>query len=197
VLQTAAVVGKEVPEAILRQVSAVTGDDLADALRALIAADFLYEAALYPEAEYTFKHPLTQEVAYHTQLSDRRVRLHASVARALQALYPDKLDERAALIAHHLEQAGEALDAARWDARAAQWAGARDRAAALRHWQRVRKLLAPMIDSQEAIALALASHQQILSLFWNLGVSDEEAAIVFSEERPWRVVPETSARSHS
>ncbi len=181
VLQTAAVIGKEVPEAILRQVSAVTGDELAAALRTLIAADFLYEAALYPEAEYTFKHPLTQEVAYHSQLGDRRARLHGSVARAMQAVYPDKLDERAALIAHHLEQAGEALDAARWHARAAQWAGTHDRDAALRHWQRVRKLLAPMTDSQEAIALALASHMQMLSLFWILGVSEEEAAIVFNE----------------
>ncbi len=161
VLQTAAVIGKEVPEAILRQVSAVTGDELATALRTLITADFLYETALYPEAEYTFKHPLTQEVAYQAQLGDRRARLHGSVARALQALYPDKLDERAALIAHHLEQAGEALDAARWHARAAQWAGTHDRDAALRHWQRVRKILAPMTDSQEAISLALASHTQM------------------------------------
>jgi tetratricopeptide (TPR) repeat protein len=181
VLQTAAVIGKEVPEAILRQVSAVTGDDLAAALRTLIAADFLYETALYPEAEYTFKHPLTQEVAYHTQLGDRRARLHGAVARTVQALYPDKLDERAALIAHHFEQAGEALDAARWHARAAQWAGTHDRDAALRHWQRVGKLLAPMTDSQEAIALTLASHTQMLNLFWVLGVSEEEAVSVFSE----------------
>ncbi len=181
VLQTASVIGKEVPQGILQQVSAVTGKDLTAALRTLIAADFLYETSLYPEPEYTFKHPLTQEVAYHSQLGDRRARLHGSAARALQALYPDKLDERAALIAHHLEQAGEALDASRWHARAAQWAGTHDRNAALRHWRRVRKLLAPMTDSQEAIALALASHTQMLSLFWVLGVSEEEAAIVFSE----------------
>jgi class 3 adenylate cyclase len=146
VLQTAAVIGKEVPEATLRQVSAVTGEDLAAVLRTLIAADFLYEAALYPEAEYTFKHPLTQEVAYRAQLGDRRARLHGSVARALQRLYPDKLDARAAEIAHHVEQAGEGLDAARWHTRAGQWAGTHDRAAALQHWQRVRWLLAPMTD---------------------------------------------------
>src|SRR5262249_22776880 len=131
--------------------------------------------------EYTFRHPLTQEVAYHSQLGDRRVRLHGAVARALQAAYPDKLDERAALMAHHVGHAGETLDAARWHTRAAHWAGAHDREASLRHWQRVRTLLAPMTDSQEAIALALASHRQILNLFWILGVSEEEAAIVFSE----------------
>src|SRR5262249_19006013 len=94
-----------------------------------IPADFLYEAALYPEAEYTFKHPLTQEVAYHSQLGDRRARLHGSVARALQALHAEKLDERAALIANHLEAAADALDAAQCHARAAQWAGAHDREA--------------------------------------------------------------------
>jgi adenylate cyclase len=181
VLQTAAVIGKQVPEAILRQVSSVTGDSLATALRTLVSADFLYEAALYPETEYTFKHPLTEEVAYHSQLGDRRTRLHGSVARTIQALYADKLDERAALIAAHLEKAGEVLDAARWHARAAQWAGAQDRDAALRHWQRVRKLLTPMTDSQEAVALVLTSHAQILNFFWNLGVSEEEAASVFSE----------------
>src|SRR5262249_6910661 len=59
--------------------------------------------------------------------------------------------------------------------------GAHDRDAALRHWQRGRNLLAPMTDSQEATALAIASHAQILNLFWILGVSAEEAAIVFSE----------------
>jgi class 3 adenylate cyclase/tetratricopeptide (TPR) repeat protein len=180
-LQTAAVIGLEVPESILRQVSRVTGNDLAVSLRELIAADFLYEAALYPEAEYTFKHPLTQEVAYHSQLGDRRARLHGSVARALQTLFADKLDERAALVAQHLEQAGEAVDAARWHARAAQWAGTHDRDAALRHWQRVRKLLGPTTDSHEAVALMLASYMQMFGLFWVLGVSEEEAGIVFSE----------------
>jgi adenylate cyclase len=180
VLQTAAVIGKEVPEAILGRVSAVAGDDLAAALRTLIAADFLYEAALYPDVEYTFKHPLTQEVTYHSQLGDRRARLHGSVARALQSLYADKLDERSALIAQHLEQAGEPLEAARWYARAAQWAGAHDQKAALRHWQRVRKLLAPISDSPEAATFALTAHTQILQLFWLFGASDEEAAIVFA-----------------
>jgi class 3 adenylate cyclase/tetratricopeptide (TPR) repeat protein len=181
VLQTAAVIGKQVPETILRQVSSVAGDDLATALRALISADFLYEAALYPETEYTFKHPLTEEVVYHSQLADRRVRLHGSVARALQSVSPEKLDERAALIAQHLEQASEALEAAQWHARAAQWVGVRDRRAALQHWHRVRKLLKATTDSQEASALSLIAHVQILNLYWLLGSSEEEAANVFTE----------------
>ena len=76
-----------------------------------------------PEAEYAFKHPLTQEVAYASQLGERRARVHAAVARAIEARDSDKLDERAALLAHHWEGAGEAHQAAHWHRRAAEWAG--------------------------------------------------------------------------
>src|SRR5262249_22047565 len=140
VLQTAAVIGKEVPEPALKRVSDAPETDIADALRKLVTAEFLYERALSPEPQYTFKHPLTQEVAYHSQLGARRAQLHGRVARAIQELYPNKLDERAALVAYHLEQAGETLDAARWHRRAARWAGIHDHAGALRHWRRARAL---------------------------------------------------------
>src|SRR5881296_2449078 len=99
VLGTAAVIGREVPEPILHRVAALPEAELAAAVAELVSREFLYETALYPEPEYAFKHPLTQEVAYHSQLSDRRARLHSTVARALQSVYPDKLEERAALIA--------------------------------------------------------------------------------------------------
>ena len=184
VLQTAAVIGKEVPEPILKRVSDAPEADVANALRTLVTAEFLYEQAGHPEAQYTFKHPLTQEVAYHSQLSAHRAGLHGRVARVVQELYPDKLDERAALLAHHLEQAGETLDAARWHHRAARWTGVHDRAGAMRHWQRARALLATMPESQEVIHLRLRCCAGILYLFFYLGTpSEDEAAIVFKEGR--------------
>src|SRR5262249_44121313 len=137
----------------------------------------------YPEAQYTFKHPLTQEVAYHSQLGANRSQIHGKVARIIQELYPNKLDERAALVAHHFEQAAERLDAARWHCRAAQWAGVQDRAGALRHWQRARTLLATTAESQEMVELRLGCCTGILSLFWYLGASEDEAAAVFAEGR--------------
>jgi adenylate cyclase len=182
VLQTAAVIGEAVAEPVLKRVSDASEVDVADALRTLVTAEFLYEQALSPEAQYTFKHPLTREVAYHSQLSAHRARLHGRVARVIQELYPDKLDERAALVAHHLEQAGEALDAARWHRRAARWA-AYDHAGALRHWQRARALLATMPDSQEVIRLRLGCCPHILARFWYTGASQDEAAVVFNEGR--------------
>src|SRR5262249_40157336 len=101
-LQTAAGIGKEFAEPVLKRVAELSEAELPDSPGKITAAEFIYQEALYPQAEYAFKHPLTQEVAYHAQLGDRRARLHSSVARALQALYPDKLDERAAVIADHL-----------------------------------------------------------------------------------------------
>jgi len=62
-------------------------------------------------------------VAYDSQLRARRARVHADVARALVASDKERLAERAGLVAHHFEAAGETLEAARWYARAAEWAG--------------------------------------------------------------------------
>jgi predicted ATPase len=88
VLQTAAVIGKTFSEALLNRVVASVAEigeaELGASLSALVAAEFLYEAALYPQLEYSFKHPLTQEVAQRSQLRERRMRMHAAVAQALE-----------------------------------------------------------------------------------------------------------------
>ena len=81
--------------------------ELEDALRELVAGGFVYEQEIYPESIYAFKHPLTQEVAYSSQLGDRRAADHAAVARALAEQSPERLDELAALLAQHWEAAGE------------------------------------------------------------------------------------------
>ena len=54
-----------------------------------------------------FRHPLTREVAYGTQLAEQRAATHAAAARALIELNPERQDELAALIAHHMEEGGE------------------------------------------------------------------------------------------
>jgi hypothetical protein len=59
-------------------------------------------------AKYAFKHPLTQEVAYRSQLTERRARVHAAAARAIEELGQGKLGEQAALLAYHWEHAGDA-----------------------------------------------------------------------------------------
>src|SRR5262249_60323264 len=79
-LQSAAVIGREFSEPVLARAAALDDGELEPALRALIAAEFLYEQELYPETIYAFKHPLTQEVAYNSQLGERRAAVHRPVA---------------------------------------------------------------------------------------------------------------------
>ncbi len=187
VLQTAAVIGKDFAEPILRRVVGETGRsplaeaDLRAALRNLKHAEFIYEQALYPVAEYAFKHPLTQEVALRSQLQERRRRTHAAVARALEEAQAEHLDETAALLAHHHEEAGEALSAARWHRRAAEWVGLSDIKAALYHWRRVRELARQVGDGAEAAALTAMACSQALAHGWRMGAAATQWAELFEE----------------
>jgi len=181
VLQTAAVIGKEFAEPVLARVAALPATELGAALRVLMQGEFVYQEALFPEAEYAFKHPLTQEVAYRSQLGGSRAHVHAAVARAIAALHPDKLDEQAALLAHHWEAAGEALEAAHWYRRAAGRAGLADLAAAIAHWRKVRALLAPLPEVRETMELRILAATRLLNFGWRRGVSEDEAAAIFSE----------------
>ncbi len=157
--------------------------DLAAALRTLAEAEFLYEQARYPVAEYTFKHPLTQQVAYDTLLRERRARVHAAVAVATAAIHAEKLDEKAALLAHHCEQAGEAWQAARWHQRAAEWAGVTNPAVGVRHWERVRSVLRPLPHTSETLRLGVTACVWSLNFAWRLATPTADATEVFEEGR--------------
>jgi len=176
VLQTAAVVGRELSHAVLQRIADIPEADLAVAIRSLVAAEFLYETSLHPEVEYSFKHALTQEVAYQSQLAERRARIHGAVARAIEDLYPDRLDERAGLLAHHWEGAREPLAAARWHERAADWVAARDRRELVQHWHRVRELLVTAPETQESLALRVRACRHLLDSI-SLGSSEDFSAL--------------------
>jgi class 3 adenylate cyclase/tetratricopeptide (TPR) repeat protein len=186
VLQTAAVIGKTFGEVLLSRVVAsvakIGETELGASLSALVAAEFLYEAALYPQLEYSFKHPLTQEVAQRSQLRERRMRVHAAVAQALEEA-GGNLDERAAELAQHYEEAGDTGAAARWHRRAALWAGLSDPREGLRHWRRVRELASGVENVSERTELTLQACHQLLALGWRMGGSEAEAAAVYEEGR--------------
>jgi class 3 adenylate cyclase len=180
-LQAAAVIGKEFLEPILIAACEEPAESVRDALRNLKDGEFVYEQSLYPVAEYAFKHPLTQEVALHSQLRERRRRTHARVAEALEKANADHLDEAASLLAHHWEEAGQAIEAARWHQRAAEWAGTNDVRASLRHWQRVRELAGGAGAEGEAAPLAAAAYAQLLAVSWRVGGTEEEGAQLLAE----------------
>ena len=100
-LQTAAVVGKDVPLELLRAIAELSDDALGLGLEQLQAAEFLYETGLYPDLQYSFKHALTHEVTYSRLLHERRRELHARIVEAIEALYRDRLGEHVERLAHH------------------------------------------------------------------------------------------------
>ena len=110
-LQTAAVVGPEVPVPLLQAMAELPEATLHRGLAHLQAAEFLYETRLFPEQVYTFKHALTHEVAYSSLLQARRRALHARIVEVLEALSPERLAEQVDRLAHHAVR-GEVWDKA-------------------------------------------------------------------------------------
>ena len=90
-LQQLAVIGREFPLSLVRQVITQPEEELYRLLASLQRKEFLYEQPAFPEVEYIFKHALTQEVAYGTVLQERRKALHERTAQAIEALYHDQL----------------------------------------------------------------------------------------------------------
>jgi len=163
VLQSAAVIGPEFDAGLLARVAGLPEAEVLAALRALAQAELALERSIYPDVVYGFKHPLTQEVALRSQLASRRAEHHAAVARAIEeTTAPEKLDERAALLAHHWQEAGEKLAAARWHARAGLWAQSRAHREAYAQWSSVRALCDALPDSPEALSLGLAARGRLI-----------------------------------
>jgi len=104
VLQLAAVIGEDVPLALLETVSELPADELHGALADLRTRELLFEARLFPDIAYAFRHGLTRRVAYDGLLHDSRRALHARVAEALEARHAAHLDEVIETLAHHFEQ---------------------------------------------------------------------------------------------
>ncbi|MGQ0526137.1 MAG: AAA family ATPase, partial [Betaproteobacteria bacterium] len=100
-LQAAAVVGTHVPYPVLEAIVELDEEALRRSLALLQTREFVYEAQLFPELEYAFKHALTHEVAYGSVLQDRRRTLHASVVAAIERIYADRLPEQVERLAHH------------------------------------------------------------------------------------------------
>src|SRR5262245_18055850 len=114
-LQTAAVIGTEVPLPLVQAIAEVSEATLHHSLTHLQAAEFLCETRLFPEHEYRFKHALTHEVAYSSLLQERRRALHAGIVQVIEALAEDRVAEQVERLAYH------ALRGEVWDKALAYW----------------------------------------------------------------------------
>ena len=92
-LQTLAVIGKEFPLGLVERSSRKSDDELSRMLADLQLAEFIYEQPAVGDIEYTFKHALTQEVAYNSVLIERRKLLHERAGQAIESLFAEQLDD--------------------------------------------------------------------------------------------------------
>jgi class 3 adenylate cyclase/tetratricopeptide (TPR) repeat protein len=110
-LQSAAVIGKDIPFSLLQAITELSDQEVSRGLTHLQAAEFLYETSLFPDLEYTFRHALTHEVAYGSLLHERQRALHSRIVEAIETPYPDRLTEQVERLAHHAVR-GEVWDKA-------------------------------------------------------------------------------------
>jgi class 3 adenylate cyclase/tetratricopeptide (TPR) repeat protein len=114
IMQVASVIGREFAFRVLQAISGMR-EELKIHLHNLQGLEFIYEKSLFPELEYIFKHVLIQEVAYNSLLLKRRKEIHEKIGKAIEELYPRRLEEFYEMLAYHcvrgedLEKAGRYL----------------------------------------------------------------------------------------
>jgi class 3 adenylate cyclase/tetratricopeptide (TPR) repeat protein len=155
-LQAAAVVGTHVPFNLLRAVVEIDEEALRRSLAQLQTAEFVYEAQLFPDLEYAFKHALTHEVAYGSVLQDRRRALHAAIVEVIERLYADRLPEQVERLAHHAARSGVSPKAVRYLREAgSKAAGGSANRAAVAYLEEALALLDKLPQTTEALTAAL------------------------------------------
>jgi predicted ATPase len=158
-LQTLAVIGKEFSLGLLKQVVNKPEDELQPLLFHLQAAEFIYEQPAFPEVEYTFKHALTQEVAYTSLLQERRKLLHERTARAIEALFHSRLEDHYGDLAYHYSRSGNTQKAVEYLHLAGQQAVRRSaNTEAISHLTAALELLQTLPDTPERAQQELTLH---------------------------------------
>ena len=148
----------------------------------LVAAQLIDQVRLTGQPEYVFHHPLIHAVAYEAQLKSDRSDLHRRVAAVIEAREPESGDENAALIAEHVEAAGDLPGAYGWHLRAATWATNRDIRAARLSWERAQTIADALpADHPQRAAMRIAPRTMLCGTDWR--VHAKVAANRFDELR--------------
>jgi hypothetical protein len=138
----------------------------------LVAAQLIDQVRFTRQLEYVFHHPLIRAVAYESQLKSDRAELHRRVAAAIESCDPAAAEENAALIAEHLEVAGDLHAAYGWHMRAATWATNRDIAAARVSWERAEKIADALpAEDPDRAAMRIAPRTMLCGIAWRVHVN--------------------------
>jgi class 3 adenylate cyclase/tetratricopeptide (TPR) repeat protein len=193
-LQSAAVIGKDVPYALLHAIADLPEPVIRRGLGHLEATELLYERRRAPDLEHTFKHALTHEVAYRSLLQDRRRALHAKVLHALERLYPHRVAEHVERLAHHAFRSEMWSEAITYLRRAGAKALARSASrealacfeqalAALGHLPETREALEVAIDLRFDLRASLFSLAEFARILEELGRAESLAKALGDQHR--------------
>jgi hypothetical protein len=175
-LSAAAVIGSRFDPGLLETLG------IDPVLEDLLGGEFIDQITFTRQPEYVFHHPLIRTVAYESQLKSDRAELHRRVAAAIESRDPAAADENAAMIAEHLEAAGDAHAAYGWHMRAATWATNRDVTAAQQSWERARKMADALpADDPDRVAMRIAPRTMLCGIAWR--VHEHAAGARFDELR--------------
>ncbi|AGB20823.1 adenylate/guanylate cyclase family protein [Mycobacterium sp. JS623] len=170
IVNAAAVIGTRFD---IDTLQALLPNRISSALADLVSAELIDQTEFIPRQRYCFRHPLVRTVAYESQLSTTRAHAHLKLASAIETRDPAAGDENAALIATHLEAAGELADAYRWRMRAAEWLRPRDMAAARAQWLGASRLADQLGDDDTAITMRIAPRTMLISTASYVGIDDD------------------------
>jgi AAA ATPase domain len=133
----------------------------------LLAAELIDQVRFTPSAEYAFRHPLIGAVAYESQLKSDRAEYHRRLAAAIQDQAPASVEENAALIAEHLQAAGELHAAYGWHMRAGAWSADRDIGAARAGWERAGRIADALpADDPGQLPMRIAPRTMLCATDW-------------------------------
>src|SRR5277367_4989046 len=169
-LSAAAVIGSRFSRELLETLG------IDPVLESLVGGEFIDQIRFTRRSEYVFHHPLVRTVAYESQLKSDRAELHGRVAAAIESRDPAAADENAALLAEHLEAAGDLYAAYGWHMRAATWATNRDIVAARRSWERARTIADTLpTDDPNQVAMRIAPRTMLCGTAYRVHANDAGA----------------------
>jgi predicted ATPase len=163
--QLGATLGREFSHELLQAVSLWDEGTLQQGLHQLVAAEFLYQRGVPPQATYVFKHALIQEAAYQSLLKSTRQQYHQRIAQVLEARFLEVCETQPELVAQHYTAASRPEQAVDYWQRAGQHAS--DRLAhleAISHFTTGIELLRTLPETP-------AHTQQALTLYFGLGTA--------------------------
>ncbi|MDJ0720231.1 MAG: adenylate/guanylate cyclase domain-containing protein [Desulfobacterales bacterium] len=184
ILQIGSVIEREFSYVMIKTITALPDMELSNHIAILKDAELIYERRTFPQTTYLFKHALTREVVYEAIVGTKKGRLHHKVGKALEALYPQELNEYASVLASHFIQSGQLAKGAEYlrraSKRAEESASLNDAIAFARQRVKALEALAPDASVENQIIEARTSLGLYTSQTGRLGEAREAIAPVIA-----------------